>query len=420
VVLERDRRPGGLVQSESIGRYWFDRVLHLLHFSPDDPETERRIRALLDVPLAACGADAWVESRSGRVRYPFQMHLGGLPKERVVECVMELAREILAGSDRTPSDFEDQLRTSFGRAMCDEFLLPYNRKLWKRDLRELAPGDHQWTITHPDFDDVLRGALDPERSFQPYNARGYYPRPSADAPLRGMELLSQALAKSVADLRVDHEVVEIDLEHRMIAVKTPRGIGSFQWEQACVSTLPLPMLASICHPVPDALRRACFGLLHNRVYNVAICVEGPRPSETGLWSYHSDESLIWNRLIYMHAFDPESAPSGGWGIMAEITEPAEKPKANLARLAARVVDDLNRGGRLFGGRVVATRVLEADPAYVVFTTGVSEVVAALKDHLGRYALETLGRYGRWEYSSMAQVARDGFKLGDRLREESFS
>jgi hypothetical protein len=50
---------------------------------------------------------------------------------------------------------------------------------------------------------------------------------------------------------------------------------------------------------------------------------------------------------------------------------------------------------------------------VVFEIGVQDLAAEALAYLRTVDVEPLGRYGRWEYSSMAQVMRDGFAVGDR-------
>src|SRR5207302_1252505 len=148
-----------------------------------------------------------------------QMHLGGLPPDVVVRCLRDLAAVTFGPRQEPPENFEQLLQSTFGQGMCDEFLLPYNRKMWKRPLASLAADGFTWTITRPDFQAVLQGALSPGRDFCAYNSHGWYPRPPADAPVRGMEVLSQALARRAADLRLGHVVVAVDLDERTIIAR---------------------------------------------------------------------------------------------------------------------------------------------------------------------------------------------------------
>jgi hypothetical protein len=122
-----------------------------------------------------------------------------------------------------------------------------------------------------------------------------------------------------------------------------------------------------------------------------FAIEGPRPSGTGHWRYYSDEAIAFGRLVFMHEFDPAMAPARGWGLMAEMTAPSEDPAAHPLALASRCE---------------------------LFTPANASVMERARGFLAANDVTPLGRYGRWEYSSMAQVMRDGFRFGrewaDRL------
>jgi hypothetical protein len=84
----------------------------------------------------------------------------------------------------------------------------------------------------------------------------------------------------------------------------------------------------------------------------------------------------------------------------------------------RVVRDARRAGAIGAeDELVGADAWTIDPAYVVFAEETEEIVAALKAWFEARDIHLLGRYGRWEYSSMAQVMRDGFALGARLKRE---
>jgi protoporphyrinogen oxidase len=415
VVVEKDERPGGLVRTDFRDGYWFDRVLHLLHFR--DPVTEERIHALLGADLARCVPVAWVECPAGTVRFPFQTNLGGLDEDVAVRCVEDFARVSFAGveNDAPAANFEEYLLRSFGRSMFDVFFGPYNRKMWKRPLRSLAPSGFTWNITRPDFAQVLRGFAAADSQTGSYNENGWYPRPSPISSVRGMEVLARSLAAEVHDLRLEHRVEELDLASRTIRVTRRGRMQALRFREACVCTLPLPVAVSMCPQAPDDLRRALRKLTRNRVWTVMISVRGPRPEGRGHWRYYTDESLVFNRLVHMHEFDPDSAPPDGWGLMAEITEPAEAPLPDRDELVRRTLRDVERVVALPAGcRVVDSEAVLVDPAYVVFSVDNREIVERARRFLLEGGIRTVGRYGNWEYSSMAGVMRDGFTLGEEI------
>ena len=411
-VVERDSRPGGLVRTERFGDYWFDRVLHLLYFQ--DPDTERRVRALMGDTLAPCAPEAWCETVAGTTRFPFQMNLRGLDPEARSRCVRDLAEATFRPSGKPPANFEDHLLATFGRSMCEIFLFPYNRKMWKRPLRSLAPSGFTWNITPPDFDQVLRGAFEADRRFKAYNSAGWYPRPPAGSPLRGMEVLSRALADQAHDLRLQCDVQEVDLKRREVTLRRRDGREHIRYD-ALLSTLPLPALIDRCRDVPAKLRRGCASLRRNRVLSVALQVQGPRPQHPGHWRYYADETLVFTRLVFLQEFDPLTGPADGWPLLVEITQRSEAPLTDRGRLLARVRRDLARVSALPEGCSIAgAQVMAIDPAYVVFEPRCQPMVDAAHQFLADHGVTSLGRYGRWDYSSMASCMRDGIAWAERL------
>ncbi|MGW7416036.1 protoporphyrinogen/coproporphyrinogen oxidase [Streptomyces sp. NPDC054863] len=399
VVLEAQSRPGGLVRTERVGDHWFDHVIHLLYFS--HPSVEEYVRALLGDVLQPCPPVAWVDTAAGTTRFPVQLHLAGLEPEARAACLADLRSAHVR--EGRPRNYEELLLDAFGRTLCELFFFPYNAKLWRRPLSELSSSGFHWNLTRPPVADVERGA-DPSRPVtEGYNARGWYPRPQGPGR-RGMEVLSEALAGQVADLRLRHTVESIDLDRRTVWARSPQGLTGFHYTRECLSTLPLPATVRLSHQAPPELVAACDALPRNRVRSVALAVRGTRPEGTGHWRYCTDPDVPFTRLVFMTEFDPDMAPADGWGVLAEVVERAEEPGPDDAALTEQVVRGV-RGTGLLGGdaEIVGTRVFTADPGYVVFTDDSRQVADRARDFLSSRGLASLGRYGSWTYSSMSQV-----------------
>jgi protoporphyrinogen oxidase len=343
------------------------------------------------------------------------MHLAGLDTNPLVDCLQDFAASFYGPVSPQSDNFEQMLLRSFGKSLCELFFFPYNRKFWKTPLSTLVASEFTWNIAKPDFGAIIRGALGRGDEFHNYNANGWYPRPPRDAKWRGMEVLTRALATRAADLRVNHRVTCIDLARREVTVEHGGEETMFRYRNACMGTLPLPRMVQICVQAPQDLRDACVQLRCNRVLSSALSISGPRPTGRGHWRYYTDESLIYSRLVYLHEFDPYCAPEDGWPLLAEITEPSEAPFASPRYLLSRVKADIERGGGLPEGcSVIDEHLLVTDPAYVVFTPESIPVLESARHFLIAGGITPLGRYGRWEYSSMGQVMQDGFSWADSL------
>ena len=69
------------------------------------------------------------------IPYPFQKNFRLLTNEQVVS---ECAEGLEAVTNGQPEHFEAFIEQRFGAGIARHFMLPYNRKLWGRDLRRLA------------------------------------------------------------------------------------------------------------------------------------------------------------------------------------------------------------------------------------------------------------------------------------------
>jgi len=414
VILEKSERPGGLVKSANYSGYWFDHVLHMLHFK-DMTQLESEIKTLMDGILKPVYPEAWVETKEGTGRYPLQMNLYGLSPIAIANTLSDLAKVTFSSSQAQPKNFEEMLQKSFGNYFSDLFMLPYNRKVWKRPLRELAPTGFQWNIDHPDYDMVLQGALNENSDFVAYNSNGWYPIPQSNAPLRGMEILSKKLADKINNLHLNSEVVGLEIKNQIVSVKQEGKLLEFQYSDKCLSTIPLPKLLSITKGLPNQLHDAISKLKYNRVITVMISIQGPRPEGRGQWRYYAQEELCFTRLIYMHNFDPYTSPEDGWSLMAEITEPSEWPLKPEAEIIEKTIEDIKKANALPSDcNIIDTNMLVISPAYVVFTEESKSLVEDIKQFYKTNNVKLLGRYGQWEYSSMAQVMRDGFQWAESV------
>jgi len=409
VVLERDARPGGLVRTELKEGFWFDRVLHLLHFQ--DPAAEFQLQSAVSTPLhmEAMPPDARVVTPKGKVPFPIQHNLGQLDPDAAVACLIGLfeVRDAKPGHD-----YASVLRACFGEPLFELFFGPYNRKQWGTPLTRLAADRVLWNLHRPSLADALRAAIRPSEKTRVYNQRAVYPRPPANASLRGMEVLSCAMAGAVPDLRLAHEVRRLDPDTRIVRVRTAQAETDWRWEGALVSTAPLPDILGMCLDLPKELRDV--RLPWNGVSSVALRVRGRRP-DAGAWRYFPEPDVVFTRLVFLHVFDPKLAPPHGWPLLAEVVWRGEDGPPEPEALIKRVIADAERVGALAGGEVEGADVIVAAPAYVRFEHGVDELVKGALSWLQARGIHPCGRYGRWEYSSMQHAVSEGLALGRALR-----
>lgn len=408
IIIEKQDRPGGLVRSYCFdGGYWFDHVLHLLHFSDDN--IMREMKSLMSDILEPCPPEAWIITKAGKLKYPFQFNLGALKEEDRDNCLSDFAKAYFSPQQTIPDNYKTYLASTFGESMCDLFYYPYNEKLYKYPLEKISGGNLIWNLHRPSFKEVLSGAFHPNLPTKTYNSNAYYPCPPKNAPLRGMELLSKALADQAGKIDFHTEIYKIDPPNKTVYAQKNGATVLYQYETHCLSTLPLPQLITMCTNAPESLKTDVKQLQYANVLSVGLSIKGARPKNPGLWQYYPDPKIPFTRLIFMTEFDALAAPEDGWSLLAEVTVNAKNPSISNKQAEELVVKAIKNINLLpENSEIIGVHSWIASPAYVIFTDETNEIIIKCEEFLSQNKIETLGRYGRWEYSSMSKNIKDGY------------
>ena len=414
IVIEKESRPGGLVKTHCFdGGYWFDHVLHILHFK--DPEIQNKIQSLMDGILQPCPPIAWIECKEGTALYPFQLNLGALNVIARNQCIADYAKVFFSGYNQKENlNYREYLEYSFGKAMCDIFYFPYNEKQYKYPLEEIVTNAILWNLHRPSFQEILEGGFTPNKIRETYNTNAFYPCPDEVAPLRGMELLSQTLASKVQDIKLSAEIKFIDTYNHTVHFLQNGSNKKIKYKEACLATIPLPWLMNLCSNVPPDLLKKVKQLKYTKVFSIALSVKGERPVNTGHWRYYTDKQLPFTRLIFTTAFDTHNAPGNGWGLLAEITWPGNE-MIDESDLVQQTITGIKSLGYLDNKQeIIGTHYWTVEPAYVIFTPETKSIINECYDFLAQHGITAAGRYGKWEYSSMFQNIKEGFNWAENI------
>ena len=151
-VLEAESRPGGLCRTFSKEGFSYDIGGHILFSKNQD------INALVDRLLGDnvnhCRRGNKILFKGRYVKYPFENDLAALDKEDCFACLMGF----LQADGAKPANFEAWMYSTFGRGIAESYLIPYNRKIWKTEPRDMGV---EWVerIPKPPLEDVVKSAL---------------------------------------------------------------------------------------------------------------------------------------------------------------------------------------------------------------------------------------------------------------------
>jgi len=402
IILEKDRRVGGLCKSIDIEGYVFDYAPHIL-FSRDD-YVRTLYEDLLKGNLYRHIRKSYIYLGGAYVKYPFEVNLNTLPESIIKECIEGVVnREVFE-----PTNFEEWIHTTFGDGIAKHYMVPYNRKIWKYDLSAMNIDWIGGRVPSPSVEEMKRGAAGTL-------SKDYGPNAEFMYPMRGgIGALADQMSR---DLNVStcSEVVEVRPSGAEVRVKY-RKDGKIREtaSEKIVSSLPLPELVEILHDSPEEVRKAAKSLVYNSLVCVNIGVKRPGIIDKH-WLYFPEEEFIFNRMSFPMNFSEHTTPGGRSSILVEVTH--REAGVDPERIRDRVVEDLKKTGIITERDVIEVCDTSAFKyAYVIYDLDHRKNVGVIHDYLEGNGIIPVGRFGEWEYFNMDKAILSGRNAASTVSE----
>jgi protoporphyrinogen oxidase len=408
-LIERNGRVGGMCLTEVIDGFHFDHTGHWLHLR--DPEIRALVDRLMPNAFATIHRVARIYSRGTYTRYPYQVNTFGLPPEVVSECVLGFVEaQVGAGGaelrGREPADFAEFILRYLGTGFAKHFMLPYNQKLYGVHPRELSAAWCGRFVPKPSLKEVIDGALGVGTDAAGYNANFIYPKQG------GIEALPRSFLPHLdGPIDLNAEPVSIDWHKRKMTLADGR---SFDY-RSMVSSIDLPLLIQLIAQgggVPEDVLEASKRLRATTVTYVNVAAKGK-----GLgyhWVYFPEPEFPFYRAGSASAAYEFLAPPGHQSFYVEYGNRGGDLDRKWAE--AEAVKGLVRCGMLASEKDVLFAVSRDIPnAYVLYDRDYGPAREKILQFLSAGGIETAGRYGRWEYSSMEDAIIAGRDAAARVR-----
>lgn len=405
-LFEKEKEAGGLCRSYTVNGFTFDFTGHLLHFR--QAVIKALVEALLPGRLEKHHRRSYIYSHGTYTEYPFQVNTYGLPPEVIRDCLLGFIATLTNPSSaaRTPEarSFKAWILENLGEGMAKHFMIPFNQKLWQVPLDELTSDWVSWLVPKPELKDVINGALGIKDKAFGYNPTFFYPRDG------GIEALPKAFLPGVREIVYGSELIEVETERRLVTFQD----GRVEQYETLVSTIPVPELVRRCTDLPRAIREAAARLRCVSVYNVNIAVSRERISDKH-WIYFPEPEYPFYRAGFPMNFSPALGRPGCSSLYAEISH---QPETVIPPdvLLQQVREGMERAGIFRGDdEIVVADVRDIRYAYVLFDKHRARVLPSILAELERRGIYSIGRYGRWEHTSMEDAIAQGKQLAERLR-----
>jgi protoporphyrinogen oxidase len=405
-VFERHAYPGGLATSftDDAGFTW-DIGGHVMfsHYKYFDDLMDNLLRN----EWLTHERESWIWIKDRFVPYPFQNNIRHLPKEDLLNCLKTLPR--IDQNNKEPKNFRDWIYMSFGKGIAEQFMMPYNYKVWAYAPEKMSfkwIGERVAVIDTERIKNNIQNKRD-DVSWGPNNNFKF--------PLKGgtgeiWKRLYQKLQKE-----------KVNFNYDAITIDTNKKIVNFSNEHKenydiLISTLPLDRLLFMSG-LKD--KSAVGKLLHSSTHVIGLGLKG-KPDDTlktKCWMYFPENNCPFYRVTVLSNYSFNTVPDINkyWSLMFEVSESPDKSvnrktiiedtiKGALATKLIKSANDVVDTWHHFEEYGYPTPSLERDEALDVL----KEI--DMKDIFSR------GRFGAWKYEvgNMDHSLMQGVEVVNRI------
>ena len=396
LIIDRNPFAGGQSASIQIGEAVFDIGGHSFH--TPHPFVKDLVYNSLEMFDQTRNAKCFTHNKM--IPYPFQKNFREIPNQQVVEeCAAGL--EALNGQQGA-ENFHEFILNRFGDGISKHFMLPYNKKLWARDLRKL---DANWVgerVAAPEgvkekFD-TTGGKRKPLQS----NTKVGYPAQG------GFGEIYKVLSKKVEQMELGVTAEKIDLKNKK--VYTTNGVYEYQ---NLISTIPINEFLKLIEAVNPTVQAEVNTLEYMSLKCVLVAIN--HPVDTDIQRiYSADEEIPAHKTAINHNSSDWLRTRKHHGIMGEVSysEYKQFPRQDLQQW---FIEGLIKTGIIKSQEeVLDSKIIDVRYAYPVPSHNRKAVIEQAKAYLRENDVYSLGRFGEWAYINSDEALARGMILGEEL------
>jgi protoporphyrinogen oxidase len=339
--------------------------------------------------------ESWVWMKNRFVPYPFQNNIRYLPKDSMWKCLNGIIHNYQNPSTKKPANFEEWILATFGQGIADEFMMPYNFKVWAYPPKDMA---YNWIGERVAVTDLQRVT---ENIIFEKDDLSWGPNNTFQFPKHGG---TGGIWKSVGEkligteyFSLNSEVSKIDASAKTVYLTNGETLNY----EHLLSTMPIDFLFKTIENAPQELIETSAQLKHSRTNIVGIGLKGkPKPELANkCWMYFPENNSPYYRVTVFSNYSPNNVPdiNTHWSLMAETSESSAKPvdRETLIKdtIKAMVEDGLIENA----SDVVSEFMVSYEYGYPTPSVNRDALLKPLQPWLENKNIFSRGRFGAWKY-----------------------
>ncbi|HPS20092.1 MAG TPA: FAD-dependent oxidoreductase [Candidatus Omnitrophota bacterium] len=399
-ILEKESECGGLCRSFRYDGFTFDQGGHIF-FSKDQD--------IMKFAGKVLGNNAGYRRRRNKVyydkrfvKYPFENGLAGLSRKDNLECLYYY----LNNDNPKPKNFREWIYYTFGDAIAEKYLIPYNEKIWKYDLKKMGL---EWVerVPKPPAEDIIRSSMGVETEGYVHQLNYIYPKRG------GIQALTDSLFMAKKDAIITEFKVEKILRNGKKWVVCS-GKEEREYDEL-ISTIPVFDLIKALGDMPVKVATALKRLRYNSVIVGMLGLDTDKmPDHTAVYCPAKD--LPYHRVCYMSNFSPKNAPPGAFSMITEMTckHGGTVWKTADKQLIREITGTLHREQMINKKHLVFGKIFRMKYGYIIYDKNYFKNMAVIKEYIKRKGIHITGRFAEFEYINMDEAIRRAEVLADRI------
>lgn len=403
-LIEKNNEPGGLLESVSINGFTFDTGGSHIIFSKNKEILDYMVR-ILGNNIVKCKRNTKILYKGRYVKYPFENGLADLPSDENYECLRDYIRTFINKTD-TPTNLKEWCYYTFGKAISEKYLIPYNEKIWKYSCEKLST---IWVerIPKPPLEDVIKSSLGIETEGYTHQLYFYYPK------FGGIFSLLKAIYKPIENkILTNTKIKEIKKEDGKWIVKTNKNEIT---SDKIVSTIPIHELINYLKDIPQSIKSTVKNLKFNSLVTIAIGIDTPKINNLS-WLYIPNKDILPHRVSFPSNYSKYVVPNRKSSVLAEITfKKRDKiSKMKKTEIVERTIEELHNLKIINKKEVTITEIFVHKYAYIVPDINYPKNIKIIHEFFKKYGIYLLGRFSRFTYINMDQAIKEAKNLSKNL------
>lgn len=394
VILESRDTFGGLCSNFEIDGFRFDRFVHL---SFSNNEAVNEIFRLGSPKVLRHTPNPSNIYKGKWIKHPAQNNLYMLEDWEKKAIIEDFLHRPAIEESMKPANYEEWLRWQYGNYFAEHFPMVYTMKYWMREAKELRT---EWVgnrLYQPSVQEVISGSKSED------NVQRYYAKEMRYPEIGGYSSFVSSLAKQ-SDIRYNTEVKVIDAKNKTL--KDQNG-NEYKYTRL-ISSMPLPEIVNALNDVPEVVKDAAAKLACTHGYHISIALNTKRIPPY-LWWYIYDEDCLAARVHSPSMKSPDNAPEGCSSLQMEVY--CDEKEYTEDELKARTVGYLIGLGIIHEEDILFVHIGYEKYANVIFTEPIYGSRKTVRDYLSSVGIETIGRFGEWDYLWSDQSLMSGMRIG---------